>query len=77
MIGVIRIYQKYISPIKPPSCRFYPTCSNYAVKAIKGYGLFAGFILSAWRVMRCNPLNKGGIDPVPEKFLFFKKREEE
>jgi len=63
-IFVIRVYQKLISPLFPPSCRFYPTCSEYAIQAIKKYGVFLGSIKAAWRILRCNPFNKGGYDPL-------------
>ncbi|MBE7057948.1 MAG: membrane protein insertion efficiency factor YidD [Ruminococcaceae bacterium] len=63
-ITLIRFYQKYISPIKKPCCRFYPTCSQYALEAIQKYGAFKGFFMSLWRVLRCNPFCKGGYDPV-------------
>lgn len=66
--GCIRFYQKYISPLKPPTCRFTPTCSNYALQAVERFGVIKGLILAFWRVLRCNPLNPGGEDPVPEKF---------
>ena len=69
MIGLIRLYQKYISPIKPPCCRFTPTCSSYAIEAFQKRGFFVGFLLTVWRVLRCNPFSKGGYDPVPEKGL--------
>lgn len=67
LIGVIKLYQKAISPLKLPSCRFTPTCSQYAVEAIKTHGAFKGSMLAAWRILRCNPFCKGGYDPVPEK----------
>lgn len=60
----IRGYQKIISPLFPPSCRFYPTCSEYAVQAFKKYGVIKGGIKSTWRILRCNPFNKGGYDPL-------------
>lgn len=60
----IRIYQKFISPLFPPSCRFTPTCSQYAVEALKKHGIVKGSIKSIWRILRCNPFNKGGYDPV-------------
>ena len=69
MIWLIRLYQKFISPIKPSCCRFTPTCSAYAIEAFKKRGFFIGFILTTWRVLRCNPFSKGGYDPVPEKGL--------
>jgi uncharacterized protein len=63
-IKLIKLYQKLISPLFPPSCRFYPTCSEYAVQAITKYGTLKGGLKSAWRILRCNPFNKGGFDPV-------------
>ncbi len=63
-IFFIRGYQKFISPLFPPSCRFYPTCSEYAIQAIGKYGILKGGIKAAWRILRCNPFNKGGYDPV-------------
>lgn len=67
MIWLIGLYRKYISPIKPPCCRFTPTCSAYALEAFKKRGFFVGLILSVGRILRCNPFSKGGYDPVPEK----------
>ena len=69
MIWLISLYRKVISPIKPPCCRFTPSCSAYALEAFKKRGFFIGFILSFWRILRCNPFSKGGYDPVPEKGL--------
>ena len=70
MIWLIGLYRKFISPLKGrPTCRFTPTCSAYAMEAFKKRGFFIGFILSTWRVLRCNPFSKGGYDPVPEKGL--------
>ena len=65
-IGLIKIYQKAISPLKPPCCRFYPTCSAYAVEAFKKRGFFVGLALSVWRILRCNPFCRPGYDPVPD-----------
>lgn len=67
MIWLIRLYKKYISPLKPPCCRFTPTCSAYAIEAFQKRGFFAGFILMTWRILRCNPFGRGGYDPVPDK----------
>ncbi len=64
LVYLIRFYQKAISPLFPPSCRFYPTCSEYSVQAISKYGVIKGGIKSVWRILRCNPFNKGGYDPV-------------
>ena len=63
----IKIYQKVISPRKIPCCRFSPTCSEYAIQAIEIHGVFKGMALAIYRVLRCNPLCRGGYDPVPPK----------
>ncbi|PID57962.1 MAG: membrane protein insertion efficiency factor YidD [Ignavibacteriae bacterium] len=62
-IFLIKLYQKLISPLFPSSCRFYPTCSNYAIDSLKKYGVIKGLLKSIWRILRCNPFNKGGYDP--------------
>ena len=67
LLSIIRFYRKHISPHLPAMCRYYPTCSCYAVEAIETHGAFMGFLLALWRVLRCNPLSKGGYDPVPPK----------
>ena len=67
LINLIGFYKKYISPLKPASCRFYPTCSDYAIEAIQKYGYFKGTILSLKRLLKCHPYHPGGYDPVPEK----------
>ncbi len=64
LITLIRFYQRFISPLLPRTCRFYPTCSHYAIDALNKKGLFKGLMLSGWRILRCNPLSKGGFDPV-------------
>ena len=64
----IWFYRKCISPLFPPCCKYYPTCSNYALQAFKKHGVFKGFILAGWRLLRCNPWSDGGIDPVPDEF---------
>lgn len=69
MVFLIRLYQKYISPMLGAHCRFYPTCSQYAVEAFQVHGFFKGFALATWRVLRCNPFGKSGYDPVPPKKL--------
>lgn len=65
VIWAIRLYKAAISPLLPPSCRFFPTCSEYAVEALRKHGLFFGLYLSVRRILRCNPLCRGGYDPVP------------
>ena len=74
-IFLIRGYQKLISPLKREgTCRFRPTCSAYAVESYKRFGVIRGTILSVWRILRCNPWNDGGYDPVPEKFTLKKRK---
>ncbi len=65
IIGLIRFYQKIISPLKKPCCRFVPTCSDYAREAVEEHGVLKGSWLSFCRITKCNPLCKGGYDPVP------------
>ena len=65
LILPIRFYQKYISPLTPATCRFTPTCSHYAVEAIRKHGPFKGLALAVWRILRCNPWGGSGYDPVP------------
>ena len=67
MLAAIRFYRKHISPLFPPMCRYYPTCSCYAVEAIETHGAFKGFFLTLFRLLRCNQLFPGGYDPVPPK----------
>ncbi len=62
---LIYIYKWFISPLLPNVCRFYPTCSTYAVQAIKEFGAFKGFILAIKRILRCNPKSECGFDPLP------------
>ncbi len=66
LLALIRLYQLVISPTLPPdTCRFYPSCSHYGYQAIYKHGALKGFVLTVWRVLRCNPWNPGGYDPVP------------
>jgi putative membrane protein insertion efficiency factor len=65
LIGIVRVYQRLISPLLPPSCRFYPSCSAYAVTALERHGAARGSWLAARRLARCHPFNPGGLDPVP------------
>ncbi len=66
LLGLIRLYQMTFSRAMPPdSCRFYPSCSHYGYQAIYKYGALKGGLMAAWRVLRCNPFNRGGFDPVP------------
>ena len=65
LLLLIKFYRIFISPLLPPSCRFYPTCSAYAYEAISRHGAFRGSWLAVRRILRCHPLNPGGFDPVP------------
>ncbi len=65
-LKMISFYQRRISPLFPPRCRYYPTCSQYAYEAVERYGFLIGGALGAVRILRCNPLFPGGVDPVPE-----------
>jgi len=62
---LVRFYQLAVRPLLPPACRFYPSCSDYAIEALRSHGAMRGAVLASWRVMRCNPLVPGGYDPVP------------
>ena len=68
LLILIKLYQKFISPLKPSCCRFIPTCSNYALEAISKYGALKGGYLAIRRILRCNPFCRGGYDPVPDVF---------
>lgn len=68
IILVIKFYKKYISPSLPPSCRFYPTCSEYAMTAVSRFGVIKGGFLAVKRILRCNPYCRGGFDPVPSVY---------
>ena len=65
LVLLIRGYQRFISPMTPPTCKFYPSCSQYAVIAVQRHGVLRGGQLAAWRLLRCNPWNLGGVDDVP------------
>ena len=67
-IALIKFYKRWISPMLAPSCRFYPSCSQYAIEAITQHGVLKGGYLTVRRLLRCHPLHSGGHDPVPEKF---------
>lgn len=67
LVLLIRGYQLFISPLKPPTCRFYPTCSHYAIEAVQRFGTVRGGWLAICRIVKCHPFHPGGIDPVPEK----------
>jgi putative membrane protein insertion efficiency factor len=70
----IKIYQKTVSPLLGARCRYYPSCSQYAVQAIEKFGILRGLVLAVWRLLRCNPLSHGGFDPVEAQRLFKPRR---
>ena len=65
LMAMVRFYRAAISPLRPPCCRFYPTCSQYALEALEKYGALKGGYLAVRRILRCNPFHPGGYDPVP------------
>ena len=65
LAGALRAYKLVVSPFMPPACRFYPSCSEYAAEAVEVHGALKGSVLAAGRLLRCNPWNAGGLDPVP------------
>lgn len=66
----VRLYQRAISPALPARCKYHPTCSEYAVQAIRRYGVLRGAVLAAWRIVRCNPWSHGGVDHAADQRLF-------
>ena len=70
LLAPIRLYQRFISPLFGAHCKYYPTCSAYAVDAIRAYGPLRGLVLAGWRLLRCNPWSHGGYDPVERQTLF-------
>ena len=69
-IHMVRSYQRLVSPLFPRRCRYYPTCSEYAVQSIRMFGVSRGFVLATWRLLRCNPWSKGGVDHPADQTLF-------
>lgn len=70
MLAPIRLYQRLLSPLLPQRCKYHPTCSEYAVQAVRAHGPVRGLVLAGWRLLRCNPLSDGGIDQVEDQSLF-------
>ena len=68
LLSSLKFYKKFISPMLPNACRFYPTCSVYAYEAVSKYGVIKGVFLGVGRILRCHPFSKGGYDPVPQTF---------
>jgi uncharacterized protein len=69
-VAPLRLYQRAISPAIAPRCKYHPSCSEYAVQAIRRYGILRGLVLAAWRLLRCNPWSHGGVDRVEDQRLF-------
>ncbi len=77
LVAPIRFYQRFLSPLKPPTCRFTPSCSGYATSSIRTHGILIGLLLTTWRILRCQPFSVEGPDPVPAKGAWriaFRKR---
>ena len=73
LIAPIRLYQRAISPALPSRCKYHPSCSEYAVQAVRRYGVLRGVVLAGWRLLRCNPWSHGGVDFVEDQTLFRKR----
>jgi putative membrane protein insertion efficiency factor len=69
-VAPIRLYQRLLSPMVGERCRYYPSCSEYAAQAISTFGILRGLVLAGWRLLRCNPWSRGGLDPVEDQRLF-------
>lgn len=74
ILGLIEGYRRFVSPLLPASCRYIPTCSQYALEAVKRFGARRGFLLAVRRLLRCNPFAQGGYDPVPDEYPTRKKK---
>jgi len=70
VVSILRFYQRWVSPAFGQRCRYYPSCSEYAVQAVAQFGILRGVVLAGWRLLRCNPFSHGGFDPVDEQRLF-------
>ena len=77
LVWVVRGYQSFISPMLPGRCKYYPSCSQYAIDALREYGVLRGLVLASWRLLRCNPLSYGGYDPVHRQTLFASRARED
>jgi putative membrane protein insertion efficiency factor len=69
-VAPIRVYQRLLSPLLGPRCKYYPSCSEYAAQAVERYGILRGLVLAGWRLLRCNPWSLGGVDRVEDQRLF-------
>lgn len=70
VVAPIEAYRKLLSPLLPARCRYHPSCSDYAAQAVREFGILRGLVLAGWRLLRCNPWSRGGLDPVAEQRLF-------
>ena len=70
LVAPIRLYQRALSPALPARCKYHPTCSEYAIQAVRRYGVLRGIVLAGWRLLRCNPWSHGGVDFVEDQTLF-------
>lgn len=77
LLLLVKFYRKFISPLKAPCCKYYPTCSAYALEALQKHGVIKGTILAVWRVLRCNPYSLGGVDHVPDEFYLYTMKSRE
>ncbi|MEA2419504.1 MAG: uncharacterized protein QOE60_1710 [Thermoleophilaceae bacterium] len=73
LVAPIRLYQRTLSPALPARCKYHPSCSEYAVQAVRRYGVLRGLVLAGWRLLRCNPWSHGGVDFVEDQTLFRKR----
>lgn len=73
LVVVLRFYQRFISPGFGQRCKYYPSCSEYAIQAVQHFGILRGLVLAGWRLLRCNPWSRGGFDPVEDQRLFAPK----
>jgi putative membrane protein insertion efficiency factor len=73
LVAPIRLYQRALSPGLPARCKYHPSCSEYAVQAVRRYGVVRGVVLAGWRLLRCNPWSHGGVDFVEDQTLFRKR----
>jgi len=69
-VGLVRLYQLVVSPLLPSSCKYHPSCSQYAIDALRRYGFLRGSVLAGWRLLRCNPWSHGGVDRAEDQRLF-------
>jgi uncharacterized protein len=69
LIGVVKCYKTFVSPLLGNNCRFYPSCSTYSIEALETHGVLTGSYLTVKRLLKCHPFHEGGLDPVPEKFI--------